>query len=312
MSDMQRLRDQIKATVTMDDVCERLGIRIPRDRKIRSIYGPDKTPSLHLYKADFYDYSTGQGGDVIRFVMDHQGWSFPRAVKWIARVSSGSFVTTRREEEVPEDADLTDEWEAIVTRPITNGYYQNWDMYTNAKWGLDLRTVLAYGSTLAGVELYTPHWHGNKVRGIKVRTLYKQKLSVPGSKYTYGLYRPTLPEEPADPFRRAVIVEGESDTWALTRHLEDAQFDVYGLPSGAGLWRDSWRQKLKGYQALYVALDSDEAGNEATKRITGSLLSDPDISDVYVMSPPGGRVAEALTSGNRFAYWLTTKASQVD
>lgn len=302
-------RDQIKATVTMDDVCERLGIHVPRDRKIRSIYRDEKTPSLHVYKADYYDYSTGQGGDVIRFVMDAKGWSYPQAIRWISRSNASSFVSTRMKEEQEEVADLTDLFTDMAEAQHNDR--QLWAEYSLHKWGVPLFRIEEWGSkiTLHG-ELWTPHWHNGRVRGIKRRTLHGKKMSVTGSQYTHGLYYPkgSLGEADNDVF----IVEGESDVWALKFHMSEADAVVVGLPSGASLWRDKWRNDLAYAHKIYVATDKDDAGTEARKRIVGSITSMPNNPPVYNLYPPGGRVAEALMAGYRWHSWWATLANAAD
>lgn len=305
MNDLGKLRDQIKATVTMDDVCERLGIRVPRDRKIPSIYKPEKTPSLHIYKADYYDYSTGEGGDVIRFVMDAKGWSFPRAVKWIARASSSSFVSTRLEVEEPEDIDLTPEWRKAIEN--TEHYWPTWDDYALEKWGLTLHEIMMMGSTVApDGNLWTPHWHDNVVRGIKVRSLNGSKWSITGSQYTHGLYVPDGQIEYGwHQVPSAYIVEGESDAWCLVKWLndEDGPGHVFGLPSGAGLWKDRWRNSLKPYARVYIVFDDDDAGNEARERVSGSIRTMGGIEVFQLYPTHGGRVAEALKADSAPYTW---------
>jgi hypothetical protein len=294
MTDLGDMKDRVKSSVTMDDVCNRLGITIPRDRKIRSIYRPEeKTPSMHIYKSDYHDYATGEHGDVIRFAMDHQGWSFPKAVRWLAGQADTGSIRTRASEYVESDVDLTDIWRPKQT--LTPG--RDWTDYTIAKWGLDPDAIVAMGSIFTtnpfygSVELWTPHWEEEKVRGIKIRSIDGGKRSYPGSSYRYGLYEPlnvNLPGASA-----AYLVEGESDAWALGNWLTRPQTDVanvYGLPSGAAMWRDSWRDQLP--ELVMICLDGDEAGGDATSRITGSLLTAG--KTVFHVTLPGGRVAESL------------------
>lgn len=297
--DLTELKERVKATVTMDDVCHRLGIRIPSNRKIRSIYREEKTPSLHLYQSTFFDYSSGQGGDVIRFVMDTQHWPFVKAVRWLAGQADTSTIRTRQQAEVEEkDADLTDEWRNA--KVFAEGRLSpSWIDYCADKWGLGLERVLDMGSKLVvgpGIfppQLWTPHWHNAKVRAIKVRTLTGAKISRPGSSYRYGLYQAVqdAPWTPL-PHQHAVIVEGESDLWAIRNklYLYPSNWWVYGLPSGASMWRDSWRSDLP--DNVYLALDADGAGIKAQDRIAGSLLSTH--RTVYQVNVPGGRVAEAV------------------
>lgn len=290
--DLMGLKETVKQTVTMDDVCERLNIDVPRDRKIHSIYKPEKTPSLHLYKADYYDYATGQGGDVIRFVMDHQGWPFARAVKWLARMGDTAQIRTRRDVPVEQEADLTSEWNDI--RVWATDPNPEWHQVTRERWGIDMLTVIRMGSLYSGDLLLTPHIHGGKVRGIKRRYLDgRRKDSVQGSKYTYGLYVPIGAYHPAPEGSVVWIVEGESDCWALTDAAPQGPGEVvYGLPSGASLWRDEWRNDLEKAKVINIALDDDDAGREARARIAGSITTVR--SGVFHVWFKGGRVAEAL------------------
>lgn len=326
MSELQDLRDRVKATMTMDDVCDRLGIHVPSNRKIQSIYKPEKTPSLHLYKADYYDYASGQGGDVIRFVMDAQGWGFKKAVKWLAG-SSDTYVRTRRQkEEEAKPVDLTATFRAKEEATMATVAYS--DQITRDRWGVPIDQVLNMGSKLTGeggrTELWTPHWHDNIITGIKVRAMHPshegkyRKWSVPGSDYKPGLYWPEriMPERPP----ALIIVEGESDAWALLYHfrqtMQSTTFDIAGLPSGAGMWRDTWRTKIMGhYTGVYVAFDTDHAGEEATQRVTNSLLSVQLETErptlVNVVTPPLGRVAESLIE-YPWDQWLSSEAQRLN
>src|SRR5690606_29025529 len=98
-----------------------------------------------------------------------------------------------------------------------------------------------------------------------------------------------------------ILAEGESDTWSLTC-LGIPAVDVYGLPSGAGRWRDEFFYQLRPYRRLYLALDSQQpngdpvpAGRAAAQSLSPAVQHDD--NEVTVLEVPGGRVAEAVRDG---------------
>lgn len=298
--ELSELRDRAKS-VTMDEVCERLGIRVPHGRKIRSIYGThDKTPSLHVYQYDWFDYSTGQGGDQIRFVMDHQGWPFAQAVRWL---SGSADELARPRQQLPDpDHDVTATWLAAERRADYSG--PRWSAaegYARGKWGLSLHDIVRCDtlvmpcvnlSSPGGFELWSAHGDPKDrglVRGIKIRHSNGTKTSVPGSSFRYGLY---VPRRHVGGQHYAWLVEGESDAWAMSARLDETKWRVFGLPSGAGLWRDEWRKQLTHFSRVFLTFDRDEAGVAATSRVRGSLVSGG--ISVTCVDAPMGRVAESL------------------
>ncbi len=85
-SELETVRDEVKRTVTMAEVVRMCGIGDPKQGKIRSIFNPtEKTPSLHLYDYDWYDFSTGQGGDQISFVQAAMGVTYRGALEILGR-----------------------------------------------------------------------------------------------------------------------------------------------------------------------------------------------------------------------------------
>ena len=66
---MGRLFEEVKACLSMRQVAEYYGYKPNKGNMIHSPFNPnDKNPSCKLYDKTFYDFSTGQGGDLIRFV----------------------------------------------------------------------------------------------------------------------------------------------------------------------------------------------------------------------------------------------------
>ena len=69
LAEIQPTIELVKQTVTVPEVAELLGFEPNSQQKIPSFANPDeRTPSLHLYEDHWYDYGTGQHGDVIDLV----------------------------------------------------------------------------------------------------------------------------------------------------------------------------------------------------------------------------------------------------
>lgn len=64
---MNAIFDEVKEELTMQQVARHLGYEPNRGGFIHSPFSTDKTASCKLYKASFYDFSTGTGGDLIKF-----------------------------------------------------------------------------------------------------------------------------------------------------------------------------------------------------------------------------------------------------
>jgi len=293
-----RLRDQIKESVTMERVLELLGMEPPnREHKIPSIDNPgERTPSLHIYRHNWYDYSTGKGGDQIEFVRAVTGCTYGDALR---RLSSPAdpLRRERRQEVKPRVVDLTDEFDAKPAGGETvRADAAGW---VAGKWPyLILDDVESMGAkVVTGGELWIPHRdHGGVIRGIKIRSIPDGgKYAYPNSRFIGQLYR-------VRPYRigtgACILVEGESDLWCMQKFVDStgAPWDVAALPSGAAAWKGWWATDMSRYPLVHLALDADDAGTAATERITRSL-EEVGVA-VDVIAPPGGRVAEAIQTAD--------------
>lgn len=293
----------------MHEVLRLCGLPQPQGGKIRSLTNPnDRTPSLHIYDDHWYDYSTGEGGDQISFVMLALGMSYRDALQFLSRgVPTTMNGRERFANDMPfEPADLTSKWENRL--PPDPTAHAMWSDLVCEKWPyLTLDDVLACGADIVEDELWIPHWVPDRgkwyVRGIKIRRLPDaSKLSVKGSTYTVGLYRPQVTRQQAEGRKpHAVVCEGESDAWVLAKMWADRPVDVYALPSGAATLKDRFIDELYGYTSIGVAFDDDEVGAAATDWfMTRLMVKMPDwhtLKQVYPINVPGGRVAEAAAAG---------------
>ena len=75
----QTIRDSISA----QEIAARYGYQPNRGGYIPCPFHAEKTASLKLHKSGWYCYGCGKGGSVIDFVMLHESYTFPQAVKAI-------------------------------------------------------------------------------------------------------------------------------------------------------------------------------------------------------------------------------------
>lgn len=260
--------EAIKQSVGPLDLADTLELDV-EDGKIHSPWNEaDNTPSCHLYEDHFYDFSTGQGGDVIDLYMLLAKCSWGSAVNRLLKgAASADFEAGRIQRPPAVEADLGRELDDV---------YMAAGLELIDPWADRLKpvSVAALNDLQMNGELvisngcmYIPHWHGDKVTGIKIRRLDGSKTAVPGSQFGRGLYMP-FARWPHGKF--AVIAEGESDCWALEQAL-DGQAWVCALPGGAGLWRPQWLEELQQYSRIYTCFDNDHAGIAATEKVRRSI-----------------------------------------
>ena len=294
------LRDHVKETVTMHRVLEILSLEPPdRSGKIKSIINHgERTPSLHIYSYHWHDFSSGQRGDQIEFVQQYTGCSYREALDKLSGGTTSFASKRRREWKPPPPPDLTATFD---TEPEASPLgVQRAAGYVTAKWPfLTLGDLIDFGVKPCETALWSPHRDiKGVVRGIKIRDVVSNsKYAVTGSKFTGQLYR----VRPCPGAPVAIICEGESDLWCLTKWCQQSQFRTLvqpvSLPAGAGTWRTEWHGELESFKTIIVMLDGDIPGQAASKHImqvlgearTGSLI------------PPHGRLAESISEAD---HWL--------
>ncbi len=294
------LRDVLKASITMLDVIQLLGLEPPnRQGKIRSLTNPnERTPSLQLYDDHWHDYSTGEHGDIISFVQKVTGCNYGEALsKLSGRAEPGNYKKRRKAPKI-EKIDLSDRF---AEEPEGDAdAYERAAQFVETKWPvLNLDQLLKFGVKVTQHSLWVPHKDAEGVvRGIKVRNTYSGgKLAVTGSQFRTQLY--TVRAASYQPI--ALMLEGESDTWCAESWIRKQSLRhkvmVYGLPAGARVWNNDWHHTLNRHELIGVALDDDEPGREATVLIRESLGYGRSSSLVI----PGGRFAEGMESADS---WL--------
>ena len=96
-----------------------------RSFKGLSPFANEKTPSfvVSAEKQIFKDFSSGKGGNVISFLMEHEHFSYPEAIKWLAKKYS---VEIEEEEISPEQKLAETERESLyIVTKFAEEYFVN-------------------------------------------------------------------------------------------------------------------------------------------------------------------------------------------
>lgn len=85
---MSELFNEIKESLTMQQVAEHFGYKVNRSGFILSPFGNEKTPSCKLYRNSYYDFSTAAGGDLIQFTAAINGSNNWQACQYLIEAFS--------------------------------------------------------------------------------------------------------------------------------------------------------------------------------------------------------------------------------
>lgn len=265
----------VRDKVPMRDLLEALGFDEPNhDGKILAPWRDETEPSVQIYDdGSWFDYGEGEGGDAIDFLVRWQGWSKGQAFRFLGSMADLDEVR----QDVPNRPakpilDLTEHWQDAEHNQA--GLYWDWWVDLCSKWPtVDPHLPATRGWVKVGRnKILIPHRHGGKIPGIKVRVLSTgEKISVKGSTFTQGLYSVTDRPQATE----AVILEGESDLWALECHwyrqLGVSPPAMFSLPSGAGLVKPEWFDGFDRFDVVRIAVDQDEPGQKAAEQIKWAL-----------------------------------------
>jgi DNA primase len=93
--------------------------------KALSPFSAEKTPSFFVVPAKgiFKDFSSGKGGDAISFVMEHEGLSYPEAIRWLAKKYG---VEIKEDQFTPADETKISDREALfIVMAFARDYFKN-------------------------------------------------------------------------------------------------------------------------------------------------------------------------------------------
>lgn len=276
-------KEQLKEKLSLPYVCAELGIMLDVNDTALCPFHADTNPSFHLFEGDdgYQRYSCMpcgiRGGDVFDLIMRKLGYDFSDAFEYAEalydRLPPG-YEPPRLQAPVanPEDfAAEVREAQLIAGEKEYHGMLAvatglisadrpteaaTWDTYLRLTWGWGFHP---------NVGVYMPHWdEAGQLTGCKIRKSSGDRISARGSRYEnlYGCWLGTR-------YKDTIICEGETDAaWAgYQAAVERLELNVVALPRGASAEVDArfvnYLSRARGI--IYLALDPDEAGVEATR-----------------------------------------------
>jgi hypothetical protein len=258
--------DEIRSAISCKQIIEALGFSLERDK---TALREERSPSTHVWDDHWYDFGSGEHGDVIDLVRRCTGCTFGQALRQLRRFALMNDIEPGS---IPK----------AVERPVLDAMALVGDMLCEPS-----AAHLGQLEGVSGVDpLYlqrvmVPVTVGHAIlheHGVKLRLFDGGKSSIPGSVYDC-LYRPPIFPEPRPVCSHIVICEGESDAWAFASR----GINVASLPSGAGSWKDSFLDELWPAKTL-VCMDNDKAGQDARDKIFMSILKTG--RDVEILEVP--------------------------
>jgi len=316
--------NQLKASVDLVAVVQSRGVKLTEQGKDYVGLCPfhkEKTPSFHVTPSKnlFHCLGCDAGGSVIDFIMRQDGLTKSQAVAWLKEHSGNIFARTAPAAAParilkPEDAEallrrvvkfyvrtlrkdagglsylkqrnLTD---AAMLEVFQIGYSNGSLLRALPKSGDLIRNLKTLGVLNAkGQE----HFRGCVTVPIfdaagKVSGIYGRRVNDAEPRHLYlpGPHRGVFNGAAAKASQSLFITEAIFDALSL---WQAGQRNVIAL-YGANGWTDDHAQLLKdnGTTEIYLALDNDQAGEEATAKLKGEILP-PLVKQIHVVKWPEG------------------------
>lgn len=103
-----------------------------------SPFTQEKTPSFYVVPAKqiFKDFSSGKGGSVVTFLMEHEHFTYPEALRYLAKRYG---IEIEEDRQTPEEQEMRDERESLyVITDFANRYFRDqlWETETGKAIGL--------------------------------------------------------------------------------------------------------------------------------------------------------------------------------
>jgi DNA primase len=84
-------KEEIKATVTMDEVIARFGFKKNKRGYIECPFHNEKTASMKIYKDSYYCFGCGSSGDIFTLVQKLDNLTFDEAFKELGGIHENNF-----------------------------------------------------------------------------------------------------------------------------------------------------------------------------------------------------------------------------
>lgn len=274
-------KDDVKAQLPLAYVCFRLGINLGHDGRGLCPFHDDEEPSFYLWLGDdgnqrWHCQPCGFGGDCYDLITRVEGVGFWDAVYRAAEMLDDIPTDYTSAIRVDPPREGPSDWAAWVAECQARAAEQPGQMARATRLAVDvdndaecqaidefLRTFLGWGIDELG-NTVMPHFDDKaELTGCKIREPSGRRVSRSGSKYEhlYGAWYPLRAKD-------VMITEGETDmAWAAYQvHLLGLPMAVVSLSRGAGSPPTAQQiTALKGTRTIYLALDPDRAGTNATR-----------------------------------------------
>jgi len=158
----------------------------------------EKTPSFMVSPAKriFKDFSSGKGGNVVTFLMEHEHFSYPEALKWLAQKYQ---IEIEEKEQTPEDIALNNEREQLlIVHKFANTFFQQQLNTSQEGKAIGLSYFKQRGYDLTTIEKFELGYSPEKSTafseaalsaGHKQETLEKSGLIKANEKGNYDFFR---------------------------------------------------------------------------------------------------------------------------
>jgi len=307
------------------------------------LFHPDTKPSFTVYEDHFHCFGCRKHGDVVSFIMDHEGLSFLDAVRYLAK-RAGMPMPERFGDSEPDNKywqrrnilELTADYYArnlegkaleycTKERKIDKEFLEKFRIgyadgglvdYLKSK-GVDLDLAAETGvikkqSDGQYIDYFTNHIVFSYLARGETVNMIGRNLDDSGPKYlNLTGERHHLFNEAALRHSKIILVEGSFDCLSL----EQAGYHSAALV-GTNL-KDEWLSKFNHVKKVYVCLDGDKAGQEAYKSIcqklgikayVAALPDGKDVSDLFME----GKEAEFAELFKSAKPWFDVLLSEIE
>lgn len=243
----------------------------------------DSTPSFNLWAEDengvpqrYGCFGCGRGGDVVGLISEIEGLSdqaaLTRAIKLAEQEAVDQYERKRSPKTKKEPVRPHSETYKMIVDSMGHREYEVLYRFMESKdmLGEELHNYATeeWGWAAIGNEVVFVHQAlGNEITGIKYRDPRRTSGSK-GRRNEDGSHFPALYGSWRDRGRpKVLLLEGETDTvWGAFSLRNESDWDVLGLPSGAGQRVDeSWLELLEGRE-LVLGFDADSEGMKAAQK----------------------------------------------
>ena len=301
--------DDVRCATEIVELVQECGIKLKKSGKLFKGLCPfhqEKTPSFTVYPEteSWYCFGCGRGGDIFNFTEQIKKINFSEAVRYLSSRAGIKLPTwTPANEEEQKEIRLKDEILTVTAQFYFEKITQDVKDYLIIERCLTEETINLYkigyapdreiGKSDSRLLNFLKERGYTKRQAIKAGVVYKdgreyfagniifpnwhygKVVNLIGRGFPNKTYK-NLPKEKAPIIhlflerklsgQKVIITEGPPDTYTLRQ----AGFNAIGILGTSG-FKKEWIQKFKKLDTVYIALDGDRPGIEASPKIVEML-----------------------------------------